>query len=148
MAFTTMHFAVGMACSGAGASLAALMLRRGWKWIPLVMAVGGTWACIPDMPRVFRTDFPVLGLADSLGSKQLEMTLHAHGDWFFFHRMLDAQPKEFALHGLAIILMLYTISVFLLAVTHRRPVVIVQQNNTEANSSAEAEPQQPQKRAA
>lgn len=148
MAFTTMHFAVGMACSGAGASLAALLLRRGWRWVPLVMAVGGTWACVPDMPRVFRTDFPILGLANSLGSKSLEKTLHTHGDVFFFHRMLDAQPKEFALHGLAIILMLYTISVFLLAITHRRPIIVVQQKPDEAPASAEGTSELPQKRAA
>lgn len=122
MAFTTMHFAVGMASAGALASVGALFLRRGWRWVPLWMTAGGTWACVPDMPRIFKEDFPSLPLAQTLSAKPLQQWLNAQGDLFFFHRMLDEQPKEFALHGLAIILMLYTISVFLLAVTHRRPI--------------------------
>jgi len=121
MAFTTMHFAVGMAGTGAVACVGTLLMRRGFRWIPMAMTLGGAWACVPDMPRLFRVDFPGLGFASSLGSKSLEQSLHANGDWFFFHRMLDAQPKEFALHGLFGILALYTLSNFLLAVTHRRP---------------------------
>lgn len=122
MAFTTMHFAVGMAGMGGGATLAALLLRRGWRWVPLAMTFGGVWACIPDMPRVFKEDFPSLPFAQTLSSRALEDWLYARGDWFFFHRMLDEQPREFALHGLAVILMLYTVSVLLLALTHRRPI--------------------------
>jgi len=121
MAFTTMHFAVGMSGTAAVSCAGALLLGRGWRWIPLTMALGGVLACVPDMPRLFRQDFPSLGLASTLGSKELEDTLHAHGDWFFFHHALDAQPREFALHGLVIILLLYSISSFLLAITHRRP---------------------------
>jgi len=121
MAFTTMHFAVGMAGAGALATLGALVIRRGWRWVPLAMTVGGTWACVPDMPRVFKEDFPGLPLAQTLSAKPLQQWLNTHGDWFFLHRMLDEQPKEFALHGLLVILMLYTASSFLLAVTHRRP---------------------------
>jgi hypothetical protein len=121
MAFTTMHFAVGMAGSGALATLGALVIRRGWRWVPLAMTVGGTWACVPDMPRVFKEDFPGLPLAQTLSAKPLQQWLNTHGDWFFLHRMLDEQPKEFALHGLLVILMLYTASSFLLAVTHRQP---------------------------
>ena len=120
MAFTTMHFAVGMAGAGSLASAVALVRWRGWRWLPLAMTAGGIWACVPDMPRVFRIDFPFLGFADSLGSKSLEKSLHHHGDWFFFHRMLDAQPKEFALHGLLGILVFYTASVFFMALTLRR----------------------------
>lgn len=121
MAFTTMHFAVGMAGAGALASVGALVFRRGWRWIPLAMTAGGIWACVPDFPRIFKEDFPSLPFAQTLSGKPLQQWLHAQGDWFFFHRMLDEQPKEFALHGLLGILMLYTASVFLLAVTHHRP---------------------------
>ena len=120
MAFTTMHFAVGMAGAGTAALVGAALLRRGWRWIPMVMTAGGTWACVPDMPRVFKEDFPNFPFAATLSAKPLQQWLNANGDIFFFHRMLDEQPKEFALHGLAVILMLYTISSFLLALTHRR----------------------------
>ena len=122
MAFTTMHFAVGMAGAGAMATVGALMLRRGMRWVPLWMTAGGIWACVPDMPRIFKEDFPSLPLAETLSAKPLQQWLNANGDLFFFHRMLDQQPKEFALHGLLGILILYTVSVFLLAVTHGKPV--------------------------
>lgn len=121
MAFTTMHFALGMAGAGALACAGALLLRRGWRWVPLVMTAGGIWACVPDFPRLFKEDFPNAPFAQTLSAKPLQQWLTTHGDWFFFHRALDAQPKEYALHGLLIILMLYTVSVFLLAATHRRP---------------------------
>lgn len=121
MAFTTMHFAMGMVGSGAIATVGALVMRRGLRWVPLWMTAGGIWACVPDMPRIFNEDFPSLPFASTLSSRPLQDWLQAHGDWFFFHRMLDTQPREFALHGLAIILTLYTISVFFLSVTHGRP---------------------------
>ena len=119
MAFTTMHFAVGMAGAGALASVGALMLRRGWRWVPLWMTAGGVLACVPDMPRIFKEDFPNAPFASILSAKPLQQWLNTHGDWFFFHRTLDSQPKEYALHGLAVILMLYTICSLLLAITHR-----------------------------
>ncbi|MFN3166749.1 MAG: hypothetical protein ACE37H_06765 [Phycisphaeraceae bacterium] len=121
MAFTTMHFAVGMAGAGTLAAVGALALRRGWRWMPLALTAGGIWACVPDMPRIFKEDFPNLPFAQTLSSKPLQQWLNAHGDWFFLHRTLDEQPKEFALHGLLVILTLYTVSSLLLAVTHRRP---------------------------
>ncbi|MFK7790661.1 MAG: hypothetical protein AB8C95_14355 [Phycisphaeraceae bacterium] len=121
MAFTTMHFALGMVGTGAVATVAALVIRRGLRWVPLCMTAGGIWACVPDMPRIFKEDFPSAPFASSLSSKTLQDWLQANGDWFFFHRSLDAQPKEYALHGLALLLLLYTVSVFLLSVTHRRP---------------------------
>jgi len=121
MAFTTMHFALGMVGTGAVAGVGALVLRRGLRWVPLWMTAGGFWACVPDMPRVFKEDFPNAPFAQSLSDKPLQQWLQANGDWFFFHRMLDAQPKEYALHGLALILTLYTVSAFFLAITHRRP---------------------------
>lgn len=121
MAFTTMHFALGMAGTGAVATVAALVLRRGLRWIPLAMTAGGIWACVPDMPRIFKEDFPNAPFASTLSAKPLQDWLQRHGDWFFFHRSLDAQPKEYALHGLALLLLLYTVSIFFLTVTHRRP---------------------------
>ena len=122
MAFTTMHFAMGMVGTGAIATVGALVLRRGMRWVPLWMTAGGIWACVPDMPRIFKEDFPNAPFASTLSAKPLQEWLQANGDWFFLHRMLDAQPKEYALHGLALILMLYTVSVFFLTITHRGPV--------------------------
>jgi len=107
MAWTTMHFAVGMMGGGAIAGAACLLLRRGARWMGPAMTLGGVWAIVPDLPRLFREDFPSLPLASVLGSSNLERQLHAIGDLFFFHASLDAQPREFALHGLAIILLLY-----------------------------------------
>lgn len=118
MAFTTMHFAVGMAGAGAVATVGAILLKRGLRWAPLWMTAGGIWACVPDMPRIFKEDFPSLPLAETLSAKPLQQWLNANGDLFFFHRMLDQQPKEYALHGLLGILILYTVAVFLLALTH------------------------------
>lgn len=121
MAFTTMHFALGMAGTGAATTVAALLFRRGLRWVPLAMTAGGIWACIPDMPRIFKEDFPNTPFAQNLSAKPLQQWLESNGDLFFFHRMLDTQPKEYALHGLAIILLLYTLSIFFLTITHRKP---------------------------
>lgn len=120
MAFTTMHLAVGMACSGAIGIAACMVLRRGWRWIPLVMTVGAIWAITPDLPRVFREDFPSLPLASTLGSKDLERSLHAWGDVFFFHRGLDAQPREFALLGAGLMLVMYNASIVGLMALERK----------------------------
>lgn len=120
MAFTTMHFALGMVGTGAVVTIGALVLRRDMRWAPLWMTAGGIWACVPDMPRIFKEDFPNTPFAQTLSAKPLQQWLQANGDWFFFHRMLDEQPREYALHGLAVILMLYTVSVFFLALTHGR----------------------------
>lgn len=136
MAFTTMHFAVGMVGGGAIASVGALYLRRGWRWIPMAMTLGGIWACVPDFPRIFKEDFPNLPLAQTLSAKPLQQWLNANGDWFFLHRMLDSQPKEFALHGLLGILMLYTTSVFVLGMTHRRPAKTLEKQADPATVNA------------
>ncbi len=104
-----MHFAVGMTCSGAAAAGVCLVVRRGWRWIGPVMSVGGIWAILPDLPRMFREDFPHLPLASALGSKSLERSLNDWGNLFFLHQMLDTQPHEYALHGLLIILLLYNL---------------------------------------
>lgn len=117
-----MHFALGMVGTGAVTTVAALTFGRGLRWVPLCMTAGGIWACVPDMPRIFKEDFPNAPFAQTLSAKPLQEWLQANGDIFFLHRMLDAQPKEFALHGLAIILFLYTVSVFFLTVTHRKRV--------------------------
>lgn len=111
MAWTTMHFAAGMVGSGVIGAGLCIIIRRGWRWVPLGMTLGGFWALVPDLPRLFREDFPSLPFASTLGSTSLEHWLHRHGDVFFAHARLDAQPKEFALHGLIIIIALYTMSI-------------------------------------
>lgn len=107
MAWTSMHFAIGMMGGGVIAGTACLLLKRSTRLIGPAMTLGGIWAIVPDLPRLFREDFPSLPLASVLGSFDLERRLHAVGDLFFFHASLDAQPREWALHGLAIILLLY-----------------------------------------
>ena len=114
MSWTTMHYAVGMGCAGALTGTACLIFRRGWRFLPAAMTAGGVWALIPDLPRFFREDFPSLPFAGVLGLKSLERWLHRGGDLFCFHARLDAQPREYALAGLAIILILYNFAIALL----------------------------------
>ncbi len=109
-----MHYAAGMGCCGVAVGLACSMLRRGYRWIPAAMTLGGVAALVPDMPRVFREDFYWHPVSSLLGSHALERYLHAWGDLFFFHRQLDEQPHEYALLGLLIILVLYNAAVVLL----------------------------------
>jgi len=111
MAWTTMHFAVGMGCAGAATIAVCAIRKRGWRWLPATMTLGGIWAFLPDAPRFFREDFPNLPFASTLGSKTLERALHAVGDLFFFHRSLDAQPHELALHGLVLIILFYNLAI-------------------------------------
>lgn len=114
MAWTTMHFAVGMAGATVMTGVGCMILRRGWRWLPLSMTAGGLWALIPDTPRLFREDFPWLPFAQTLGSKSLELKLHRYGDLFFFHKQLDMQPHEYALHGLILMLLMYNIAIVVL----------------------------------
>lgn len=116
MAWTTMHFGVGMGCAGVLFGTGCLIFRRGWRWIPAAMTAGGIWGVVPDLPRIFREDFPSLPGSAVLGSKTLERGLHNWGDLFFFHKHLDSQPQEFALLGLGIILALYNVSILLLMI--------------------------------
>ena len=109
-----MHFAFGMAGGGAVGIGACLLAGRGWRWLPVGMTLGGVWALVPDLPRIFREDFPSLPFASILGSRDLERSLHAMGDVFFLHARLDAQPRELALHGLVLILFLYNAGLILL----------------------------------
>jgi hypothetical protein len=132
MAWSTMHFAVGMACAGAAAAGTALALRRGWRWVPAAMTLGGVWALIPDLPRTFREDVPNATFAAVLGSKALDHLLHDWGDLFFFHRALDTQPKEYALLGMGIILLLYNAAIAGLMWAERR------QRNSPANRAYRA----------
>ena len=111
MAWATMHFATGMCCAGAITSGGCLLVRRGWRWIPSAMTLGGLWAMIPDMPRFFRQDFPNAPFASILGHRQFESWLVEWGNVFFFHRALDNQPKEYALFGLALIIVLYNLTI-------------------------------------
>jgi hypothetical protein len=114
MAWTTMHFAVGMAGATVITGVGCMVLRRGWRWLPLSMTAGGLWAVIPDVPRLFREDFTWLPFASTLGSKAMELKLHRMGDIFFFHKQLDIQPKEYALHGLILMLLMYNIAIVVL----------------------------------
>jgi len=104
-----MHFAVGMCGGAALMAVPCLIRRRGWRHLPLAMTLGGLWAIIPDSPRLWREDFTSLPFASTLGAKNFEVWLHSIGDLFFMHRSLDAQPKEFALLGLAMIVGLYNL---------------------------------------
>ncbi|QDU71793.1 hypothetical protein Pan265_16460 [Mucisphaera calidilacus] len=105
-----MHFAVGMLGGGVLGVAVAAVVRRGTRWVPLAMTAGGFWALVPDLPRLWREDFPGLPLASVLGDKELERSLHGVGDLFFLHARLDAQPREYALHGLILILFLYNLA--------------------------------------
>ncbi len=78
------------------------------------MTAGGIWAMVPDLPRLFREDFYWEPISSWLGQHDLERWLHKWGDLFFFHRSLDAQPHEYALHGLILMLLFYNMSIFLL----------------------------------
>lgn len=104
-----MHFAVGM-CGGAALMAVPCLIRgKGWRHLPIAMTLGGLWGILPDTPRLWREDFTSLPFAATLGAKDLELWLHSIGNLFFMHRSLDAQPKEFALLGLAIIIGLYNL---------------------------------------
>lgn len=116
MAWTTMHYGVGMGCAGVIFGTGCLIFRRGWRWIPAAMTAGGIWGMVPDLPRIFREDFPNLPGSAVFGSKTLERGLHNWGDLFFFHKHLDSQPQEFALLGLGLILALYNVSILLLMI--------------------------------
>lgn len=114
MAWATMHFATGMCCAGAMTGVACLVTRRGWRWVAPAMTVGGVWAIIPDLPRIFRQDFPNAPLASIFGHRQIESWLVDWGDVFFYHHTLDSQPKEYALAGMALIIVLYNVAILLL----------------------------------
>jgi hypothetical protein len=118
MAWTSAHFAVGMLGGGSLALAACAWRRRGWWVTPWAMTLGGLWAIVPDLPRLWREDFPSLPLASMLGDKQLERRLHSIGDLFFFHRMMDAQDKEYALHGLIGIITLYCLAILASQIRH------------------------------
>ena len=120
MAWTSMHFAVGMGCAGVAFGAGCLLMRRGWRWLPAMMTLGGLWAIVPDAPRLWREDFPWLPFASTLGAKSLEDSLHGIGDLFFFHQSLDAQPHEYALHGLILMLVLYNAAIVLLMGMERK----------------------------
>lgn len=119
MSWTTMHFAVGMACGGAIGAAGCAIARRGWRWLPLMMTAGGVWANVPDMPRFWRVDFPWLPFG-RLGSMEVERALHAWGDLFFFHHTMDVQWRGLALPGLFLILLFYNVALVTLILLGRR----------------------------
>ena len=112
MAWATMHFAVGMA-GGAAVAGAVCVLRggKGGRWLGVAMTLGGLWATVPDWPRIPRVHLSGVPVLWRLGSVELERWLHAWGDLFFFHRMLDAQPREHALLGLVLIILFYNAAI-------------------------------------
>ncbi|MFI4861476.1 MAG: hypothetical protein ACIAXF_12450 [Phycisphaerales bacterium JB063] len=107
MAFATMHFATGMALGGVLTLVGSAILRRRPTLLPAVMTLGGFWAMVPDMPRLFTEDFPNAPFAATLGARPLRLWLETHGNWFGLHRMLDGQPAEFALHGMFLMIVFY-----------------------------------------
>ena len=114
-----MHFGVGMACSGAAAIAVVALRRRGWRWIAPVMTLGGVWALGPDLPRLLREDFPSLPFSHLFMDMRIERWLLSFGDLFFFHRTLDSQGRDYAQHGLVLILLCYN-AAWLLAQLDRR----------------------------
>jgi hypothetical protein len=110
MAWTSAHFAVGMAGGGALTLGLSLLFPRAWKLATPIMTIGGIWAIVPDLPRIWREDFPSLPFSSFLGRRELETSLHQYGDVFALHRMLDSQPNEYALHGLAAIVLFYNLA--------------------------------------
>ena len=65
-------------------------------------------------------DIPNLPFAGVLGLKSFERFLHRYGDLFFFHAQLDSQPKEYALAGLGLIVLLYNVAIVLLMFLEHR----------------------------
>lgn len=136
MAFTTMHFAIGMGATALAAIPLCMTIKRGWRGIPFAMTLGGTFACIPDFPRMFREDLPNIPLLSTiLGSRKLEKYLMDFGDFFFFHRQLDNQPNEYALHGLFFIILLYNASILYLLKLGKRSKIYDANNNWKNNTS-------------
>lgn len=111
MAWTSAHFAVGMAGGGALTLGLSFLFPRAWKLATPLMTLGGIWAIVPDLPRIWREDFPSLPFSSILGRRELETWLHQYGNVFALHRLLDAQPNEYALHGLAAIILFYNLAV-------------------------------------
>ncbi len=109
MAWTSMHFAVGMAGGAAIAAVGCAITRRGWRWVPGAMVAGGFWAILPDTPRLFREDFPWVPFMGWYANKTTEAWLHEIGNVFFFHQTLDRQPHNYSLHGLLLIILLFTL---------------------------------------
>ncbi len=120
MAFTSMHMAVGMACTGAAGVAACMVIRRGWRWIPLVMTLGAIWAVMPDLPRMVREQLAWLPLSQLLGSRGLEEALASWGNVFFFHRWLNSSTADLTLAGFALMFLMYNLSIVGLMMFERR----------------------------
>lgn len=98
-----------MACGGAAALGCALLRRKGFRAVGPAMTLGGIWAIVPDLPRMFRW-YPSIPGSNNLGDVSLESLLLS--DIFFFHKSLDAQPEEYTLLGFAIVIGLYNLVIF------------------------------------
>jgi len=69
MAWTTMHFAVGMGCAGALAGAACVVTRRGWRFIPAAMTAGqtrGRLTCRKILKRLAPQIDPASSMAGSI----------------------------------------------------------------------------------
>lgn len=102
-----MHFAAGMIGSGSVCAAVGLFRPRVWRYLTPVMTLGGVWALLPDMPRMVREDGGMLPFFWRLGDRRMDALIQPWGDLFFLHRTLDAQPHEYALVGLGLIIFCY-----------------------------------------
>ena len=100
-----MHFGVGMACGGGIALGIAAIRRRGFESIGPAMTLGGIWAMVPDLHRIFSW-YPSLPFAEKF------QRIQPLSDIFFFHKSLDTQPAEYTLLGFGLILFFYNLVIF------------------------------------
>src|SRR5690606_4625906 len=112
-----MHFAVGMACAGIMAVTAFAFTRRGWRWLPVLMTLGGVWAVIPDVPA---TLWYSLGFSSGPASSAFQASLSQAGNLFFFHNVLDSIAYDHQLLGGVLIVLLYNLAISLLMVLEKR----------------------------
>lgn len=148
-----MHFGLGMACGGAATlALCGIQALRGkrppLRWATPVMTACGIWGVGPDLTRLLREDFPSLGLASTLGSKALERWMMNFGDLFFFHRTLDSQPRELALHGLILIIVCYNIGWLLARFDRAAPTVALRGTHVQPRRPRTEAPPRPSDAAA
>jgi len=120
MTSTSMHLAVGMACGGLAAVAFCLAMKRGWRWIPLVMTAGAIWAILPDLPAMMRQQLAWMPLSQTLGSQALENALASWGNVFFFHSALASSSADLSVVGFALMFLLFNLSMAGVLMLERR----------------------------